>query len=170
MKTAIIMKTNLFQLLILLSISTFSFGQKSLQVIHKKTGEVLVIQEKEKVKIKMYGILRFNGEVQILNDSTIQINQRSMSISSINGIQYRKELSKAERIKGIGLVAFGAGLMVLGELDFMVTALGNLVGVDKSFVRPLILFTGGAASYKLGRKLLNGKMYSILFYTFKIQD
>ena len=41
-----------------------SFGQKSLQVIHKKTGEVLVIQEKEKVKIKMYGILFYTFKIQ----------------------------------------------------------------------------------------------------------
>ncbi|MEY4991432.1 MAG: hypothetical protein RI948_298 [Bacteroidota bacterium] len=163
------MKTNLYLLLILLSISTLSFAQRTLQIIHKKTGELLVIQEKEKVKINMYGILKFNGAVQILNDSTIQINQRIIPISNIKGIQYRKELSKAERTKGISLVAIGTGLMVLGELDFIVTALGNLVGVDKSFARPIILFTGGAASYRLGRRMLNGKMYNNLFYAFKIQ-
>jgi hypothetical protein len=85
------MKTNLYLLLILLSISTLSFAQKTLQAINKTTGEVIVIKEYNIVKFySKSGV--FKGEMRFLDTSSILVKDayftlaltRPLSIHQIN--------------------------------------------------------------------------------------
>ena len=87
MKPVTIVKTKLFLLLILLSVSTLSFAQKTLQVINKTTGDTIVIKEYDKVKFYFKSSV-LKGEMQFLNKSSILVKDAYFTLENIKAIEY----------------------------------------------------------------------------------
>lgn len=170
MKTASMMKTKLYVLLILLSISTLSFAQKTLQVISKTTSDTIVINEYDKVKfyLKSGG---FKGEMQFLNKSSILVKDAYFTLEDIKAIEYVSNQNKVKRVAGVGLVVVGYCMVTAGGLDLLLHYIVNQIGYNVPYTRPLALLGGGAVSIASGIRIFGKKMLlDNSSYTFKIQD
>jgi hypothetical protein len=163
------MKTNLYLLLILLSISTLSFAQKTLQAINKTTGEVIVIKEYNIVKFySKSGV--FKGEMRFLDTSSILVKDAYFTLADIKAIEYSSNQHKANRPVGIGLMVVGYCMVTAGALDLLLHYIVNEIGYDVPYTRPLALLGGGAISIASGIRIFGKKaLLDNSSYTFKIQ-
>lgn len=170
MKPVTIVKTKLFLLLILLSVSTLSFAQKTLQVINKTTGDTIVIKEYDKVKFYLKSSV-LKGEMQFLNKSSILVKDAYFTLENIKAIEYSTNQNKAKRVAGVGLIVVGYCFVTAGSLDLLLHYIVNQIGFDVPYTRSLALLGGGAVSITSGIRIFGKKMLlDNSSYTFKIQD
>lgn len=94
--------------LILLSVS-FLAQTKKFEATHNQTGEIISINEGNRVKITTQDRKKFVGDLQIKNSETILVNGNEITLSNISSIKnFPKGGRKAKNI----LYGVGSGLIV----------------------------------------------------------
>lgn len=149
------MKNLLSAILLLATLTTFA--QKKLEATPKVSGETIVFENNNRVKLTTNNRQKFVGEITIKDEQTVTINGTDVKLDNISSIKhYPKGGRKWKNI----LLGTGAGLVV-GS---------GVAGLAKSGVA-FTLFTAGTGSIIAGA-LVNNKHKTAIYrnYTFKVVE
>jgi hypothetical protein len=138
------------------------------------------IREGMKVKVKTYGPVRskFKGELDILNDSVINVGTASVNINNIRKIAVRTTFSKVSGpiISGAGIAGTifmyplfiesltlfsGNVLMLLGGLMIVPIAASGLIGCTFAAIGGIIYFINGNVYNTTGPRNYNPRKWQI---------
>ena len=138
------------------------------------------IREGMKVKVKTYGPVRskFKGELDILNDSVINVGSTSVSINNIRKISVRTTFSKVTGpiISGAGIAGTifmyplfiesltlfnGNLLMLLGGLMVVPIAASGLIGCAIAAIGGIVYFITGNVYNTTGPRQYNPRKWQI---------
>ena len=138
------------------------------------------IREGMKVKVKTYGPVRskFKGELDILNDSVINVGTISVNINNVRKIYVRTIFSKVTGpiISGAGIAGTifmyplfvesltlfsGSALMLLGGLMIVPIAASGLIGCVCAAIGGIIYFINGNVYNTTGPKHYNPRKWQI---------
>ncbi len=139
-----------------------------------------MIREGMKVKVKTYGPVRskFKGELDILNDSVINVGATSVNINNVRKISVRTTFSKISGpiISGAGIAGTifmyplfieslalfnGTVLMLLGGLMIVPIAASGLIGCAVAAIGGIIYFINGNAYNTTGPRHYNPRKWQI---------
>ena len=138
------------------------------------------IREGMKVKVKTYGPVRnkFKGELDILNDSVINVGTISVNINNVRKIYVRTIFSKVTGpiISGAGIAGTifmyplfvesltlfsGSALMLLGGLMIVPIAASGLIGCVCAAIGGIIYFINGNVYNTTGPRHYNPRKWQI---------
>ena len=136
------MKKFLFVLAAILSSNLIFSQNAAVKIVDQKTGNTIIIQEKSRIRIKTFDGKRITGRFQILNDSTMLLKGKEISLENI------------KKIKRNPLVMTIATDVVVLFVGGTVTAILAFSGTTA----PAVIFGGGGslAAMILGPNFLKG--------------
>ena len=118
------------------------FSQNNVvKIVEEKTGNTILIQEISRIRVKTFDGKRINGRFKIINDRTMLLKGKEISLTNIKKIK-RNPLAMT--------VATNVALLVVGGSI-------SVIAIYVGGAAPGIIFSGGTlATMVLGPNILKG--------------